>query len=36
MTAFLDDHGQSQGSCGVWSNFSLSEFKNRSKRNIEQ
>ena len=23
MTAFFDDHGQSQGNCGVWNNFSL-------------
>ena len=36
MTILLDDHGQSQGNCGVWSNFSLPEFIQRSKRNIEQ
>ena len=35
MTALLDDHGQSQGNCGVWSNFSLVEFMNRSKRNTK-
>ena len=33
VTALLDDHGQSQGNCGVWSNFNLPEFTNRSKRN---
>ena len=35
MKALLDDHGQSQGNCGVWSNFSLPEFTNRSTRNRE-
>ena len=28
MIALLDDCGQSQGNCGVWSNFSLPEFTN--------
>ena len=32
VTALLDDHGQAQGNCGVWSNFSLPEFTNRSKK----
>ena len=36
MTALLDDHGQSQENCGVWRNFSLPEFTNKSKRDIER